>query len=168
MVEKVDIVQSVGKISAKALELLCKDEQFSIGANNLIVNCLKSLPKAFMGGGFIIHPFSSTLPLPKGFSKTLGKGFTNRSAEKNKMEGIKFPLFKKSFCALQKKSIDAFEKEFDDRLALTIGKEKTIRLKRNKKQHQLAFFRWLFSLCTVASLPYVDDDSTKDIGLLFS
>jgi hypothetical protein len=166
---KVDIVQSVRKISAEALERLCEDEQFSTEANNLIINCLESLPKASIDGklGIAIHPFSSVLRLSKSFPKAFGKGFTNRLAKKNKMMDIKFPLFEKSFRALQKESIDAFEKEFDNRLALTIGKEKTTRLKRNKKQHQLAFFRWLFSLCTVASLPYMDDDSTKDTGLLF-
>ncbi|MDR1528506.1 MAG: hypothetical protein LBS22_02900 [Puniceicoccales bacterium] len=168
MVEK-DIIQSVEKVSAKALKRLWKDEQFSIEANTLLVDCLESLPKVSMDGKLSIaaHPLSPALQLPKGSSKAFGKGFTNRSVKRNEMMGIKFPLFKKSFRALQKESIDAFEKEFDERLALTIGREKTICLKRNKKQHQLAFFRWMFSLCTVASLPYVDDDSTKSAGLLF-
>jgi hypothetical protein len=168
--EKVNVIQSIREISTKALERLCEDEQFSTEANNLIRDCLESLPTVSTDGrpSIAIRPLSSTLRSPKGFPKTFGKGFINRSAKRNKMMGIKFPIFKKSFCALQKESIDAFEKEFDERLALTIGKEKTIRLKRNKKQHQLAFFRWLFSLCTIASLPYVDDDSTKDVGLLFS
>ncbi|MDR0693208.1 MAG: hypothetical protein LBF49_01380 [Puniceicoccales bacterium] len=164
--ERAIVIQSVEKISSQVLERLWKDEQFSIEANNLI---LESLSKVFRDGGptIAIYPLSPMTELPKGSSKTLGKDFTNRSIEKNKMMDIKFPAFKKSFRGLQKESIDAFEKEFDERLALTIGREKTIRLKRDKRRHQLAFFRWIFSLCTIASLPYVDDDSTKSAGLLF-
>ncbi|MDR1173829.1 MAG: hypothetical protein LBK24_03485 [Puniceicoccales bacterium] len=164
-----DIIRSVGEISSKVLERLWEDAQFSIEANNLIIDCLESLPKVSMDGrpSIAVHPLSPMTQLSKGSPKTSGKDFTNRSAKKNKMIDIKFPLFKKSFCELQKESVDAFEKEFDERLALTIGKEETMRLKHNKKQHQLAFFRWMFSLCTIASLPYVDDDSTKEAGSLF-
>ncbi|MDR2603031.1 MAG: hypothetical protein LBC11_00510 [Puniceicoccales bacterium] len=168
MVGERGIVHSVGEISSRVLERLWEDEQFSIEANNLILDCLKSLPKISTDGrDIVVRPLSLETQLPKGLSKAFDKEFTNRSTKRNKMMDIKFSVFKKSFRTLQKESIDAFEKEFDERLALTIGREKTMRLKRDKKQHQLVFFRWIFSLCTVASLPYVGDDSDKSAGLLF-
>jgi hypothetical protein len=165
-----DIVQSVGKMSSMALERLWEDKQFSIRANNLIVDCMESLPKVFMrdGPNIAVHSLSSSAQLSKDLPKAFDKDFTNYSATRNEMMDIKFPLFKKSFRALQKEAIDTFEKEFDERLAFTIGKEKATRLRHSKKHHQLAFFRWIFSLCTIASLPCVDDDEAKSAGSLFS
>jgi hypothetical protein len=109
----------VKKISLQVLERLWEDEQFSIEANNLI---LESLSKVFTDGRNIAARLpSSEAELPKGLSKAFDKDFTNRSIERNKMMDIKFPVFKKSFRSLQKESIDAFKKEFDERLALGSG-----------------------------------------------
>ncbi|MDR1890916.1 MAG: hypothetical protein LBQ23_01890 [Puniceicoccales bacterium] len=172
MVYDDDIVQSIGKISSETLRRLYEDAQFSAAANNLIANCLNPIFQGIStkdsNSNIAFNTSLSSIKSSEGVSKKFDKNFTSRSAKNDKMTDIKLTLFKKSFRELPKESIETFEKEFDKRVAFIIGEEKAQHLKRNKKQHQLAFFRWIFSLCTIASLPYVDDDSTKSTGLLFS
>ncbi|MDR2779163.1 MAG: hypothetical protein LBB16_02655 [Puniceicoccales bacterium] len=165
-------IQSIEEVSSKVLKRLCDDEQFSTEASNLILSSCQKISMEDSKPNIAIHSFVPLVQSSKSLHKEFDKNFTKRSVTNDKAMFREFNPLKKSFHEIhheiQKESIEAFEKEFNKRLVSTIGEKNAKRLVRNKKQHQLALFRWIFSLCTIASLPYIEDDSTKNTGPLFS